>query len=148
MHPLTGSDVADAIHILKKNTALGIDQLDIGWLKRLPIEAKDDIATLLNDVEATGAWPIQALLNIIVLLGRPAGGVRPIALMPIIYRIWCRARRHTLIDWENAAHGHWDAAIRGSSALRAALLGSLFDETAAALGLPVGTILWLSLIHI
>ena len=101
-----------------------------------------DITYLLNEVEVSGAWPIQALMNIIVLMRKPAGGVRPIALTPIIYRIWCRARRHGPIDWEAQTQGHWDAAVRGSSALRAALIGALFDETSAALKQFVGTILW------
>ena len=115
MSMMHAQDVHDAIRILKSNTALGVDFLDIAWLKRLPIEACQDIADILNEVEASGAWPLQSMMNIIVLMGKPAGGVRPIALMPIIYRIWCRARRHTLIDWEANTQGHWDAAVRGSS---------------------------------
>ena len=86
--PLDAQDIHDAIRILKSNTALGVDFLDIAWLKRLPIEACKDIADILNEVEASGAWPLQSMMNIIVLMGKPAGGVRPIALMPIIYRIW------------------------------------------------------------
>ena len=110
--PLDAQDIYDAIRLLNSNTALGVDFLDIAWLKRLPLEACGDIADLLNEVEVSGAWPMQALMNIIVLMGKPAGGVRPIALMPIIYRIWCRARRHTLIDWEKDTQGHWDAAAQ------------------------------------
>jgi len=142
LDPLDAQDVHAAIKLINSNTALGVDFLDIAWLKRLPIEACADIADILNEVEVSGAWPIQTLTNIIVLMGKPTGGVRPIALMPIIYRIWCRARRHTLIDWETHTQGHWDAAVRGNSALRAALVGAIFDETSNALRHFNATILW------
>ena len=107
LDPLDASDIERAIGLLNSKTALGVDFLDVGWLKRLPQEAFADIAELLYNIENSGAWPIQASLNIIVLMRKPAGGVRPIALMPILYRIWCRARRTPLVEWELSHQGHW-----------------------------------------
>ena len=137
LDPLDGQDVYNAIKTINTSTALGVDFLDIAWLKRLPIEACTDIADLLHEVENAGAWPIQSLMNIIVLMGTPNGGIRPIALMPILYRLWSRARKLDIVGWEQTRQGHWDAAVRGSSALQAAIIGSLFEEVGSyALGIP------------
>ena len=55
-------------------------------------------------------------------MGKPNGGVRPIALMTMIYRLWSKIRGHEIRQWEDLHKGPWDAAIRGSSALRAILV--------------------------
>eukprot|EP00973_Karenia_brevis_P012472 1692430-Karenia_brevis.AAC.1 len=57
----------------------------------------------------------------IVLMGKPQWGSRPIALMPILYRIWTKVRKPYIQKWERANAGLWDAAVEGSSAFRAAL---------------------------
>ena len=38
--------------------------------------------------------------------------------------------------------GPWDAAVRGSSALRHAILGAFHDEVAVGVGLDVASLLW------
>ena len=45
-------------------------------------------------------------------------------------------------DWEYEHKGPWDAAVRGSSALRAALLTAFGDEVATYSGLQVAKVLW------
>ena len=94
------------------------------------MEVAQALADLLNSIEQKCAWPIQVLINIIVLMGKPQGGVRPIALMPMIYRIWTKIRKPLLVEWEYENRGPWDAAVRGSSALRAAILSAFHDEIA------------------
>eukprot|EP00973_Karenia_brevis_P041068 5683549-Karenia_brevis.AAC.1 len=54
-------------------------------------------------------------------MGKPQGGTRTIALMPVLYRIWAKVSKPYLPKWERANAGPWDAAVEGSSALRAAL---------------------------
>eukprot|EP00973_Karenia_brevis_P048488 6730357-Karenia_brevis.AAC.1 len=54
--------------------------------------------------------------------GQAPGGTRPIARMPMLYRIWTKRRMLYITKWEKANAGPWDAAVEGSSALRAALL--------------------------
>ena len=61
-------------------------------------------------------------------MGKPTGGTRPIALMPMLYRIWTKVRKPCIIQWESKWGGPWDAALQGSSALRSALLSLLRDE--------------------
>ena len=43
----------------------------------------------LHKIETRGTWPWHIFMNIIVLMGKPPlEGIRPIALMPTIYRLW------------------------------------------------------------
>ena len=138
---LVAQDIIGAIKLLKNDTALGVDFLDVWWLKNLSNQIADDFAEVLNSVERLGAWPIQSRMNIIVLMGKPAGGLRPIALMPMLYRIWSKARRQHLIVWEKENQGPWDAAVRGNSALRAAIIGTFFDEVASYRNDNIATVL-------
>ena len=43
-------------------------------------------------------------LVIIVLLPKPDGGFRPIGLLPFLPRLWMRARRHIIVEWERLNH--------------------------------------------
>ena len=54
---------------------------------------------------------------------------RPIAVAPLHYRLWCRARERVADDWCSTRAGFWDTAVRGSSALRAGIQRILMNET-------------------
>ena len=101
LDPITVDDVDRGIKELKSNTALGLDQWEVAWLKAMPPEAKESLATLLNMVEACGSWPTHILANTIILMGKPTGGSRPIALMPMLYRIWTKARKKQIQEWDS-----------------------------------------------
>ena len=75
-------------------------------------------------------------------MGKPAGRTRRIALMPMIERLWTKIRRPGIYSWEYAWAPPWDAAVKGPSALRAALLGMLQDEVALSGGRNTHTTLW------
>ena len=116
--------------MLNTNTAVGIDQWSPGQLRLLNAEGKKLLLDILNVIEDSRAWPGYTYYNIIVLMGKPNGGIRPIALMAMIYRLWTKIRRPYIVLWEMAHAGLWDAAIKGSSALRAGILSALSDEIA------------------
>eukprot|EP00973_Karenia_brevis_P033613 4634682-Karenia_brevis.AAC.1 len=63
-------------------------------------------------------------------MGKPQGDTRPIALMPMLSRIWTKIRKPYIQKWERANAGSWAAAVAGSSALRAALTSMLGHEIA------------------
>ena len=84
--------------------------------------------------------PIQTLLTIIALLDKPDGGKRPIGLLQFIYRLWSATRRNLVTTWVDQRAGFWDDAIKGSSALRAALRRLLSDELAGRYGQNSATI--------
>ena len=75
-------------------------------------------------------------------MGKPTGGTRPIALMLMLYRLWTKIRRAETDAWESAWAGPWDAAVKGSSAFRAAILGMLQNEVALYRGRHILTTLW------
>eukprot|EP00973_Karenia_brevis_P040255 5560678-Karenia_brevis.AAC.1 len=128
--PIDDEIVARAIQILKTTTA--VDLWSPADLRRLPSKALRGLADILHVVEANATWPSHLLSNIIVLMGKPQGGTRPIAPMPMLYRIWTkvRVRKPYIQKWERANAGPWDAAIEGSSALRAALTSMFGNELA------------------
>ena len=90
---ITGADVKKGLKEIANNTALGIDQWGPKLLKLLPDDALEELAEVLNNIEQAMAWPSHTLYNIIVLMGKPGGGTRLIALMPMIYRIWTKIRK-------------------------------------------------------
>eukprot|EP00973_Karenia_brevis_P036217 4994179-Karenia_brevis.AAC.1 len=57
----------------------------------------------------SATWPSYILYNIVVLMGKPQGGTRLIALMPMLYRIWTKIRKPYIQKWERANAGPWDA---------------------------------------
>ena len=121
---------------------MGADQWRPDELRLITQEGLEHLLRLYHEVEAKGIWPTGILANIIVLMGKPKGGSRPIALMPMLYRVWCRARRVHIDEWERQTVGGWDAAVKGSSALRASILSQMTDEAAIARGEDTLTILW------
>ena len=120
---ITASDIMQAAKLLRGS--IGIDWWEVEHLKSMTEEVAQAFADILNQVEEKVAWPVQTLLSLIVLMGKPNGGVKPIALMPMLYRLWSKVRRVDIHVWDEDHTGFWDAAIRGSSALRAAVVGAL-----------------------
>eukprot|EP00973_Karenia_brevis_P085728 11892639-Karenia_brevis.AAC.1 len=46
----------------------------------------------------------------------------------MLYRIWTKVRKHYIPKLERANTGPWDAAVQGSSALRASLMSMFGNE--------------------
>ena len=42
---------------------------------------------------------------LIALLPKPDGGLRPIGLIPLLPRVWARARRDIVTEWEKGPTG-------------------------------------------
>ena len=91
--------VKEAIKKLKSSTALGTDFWEVRYLKAMDEQALEALADLYNQIESDCTWPDKLLANIIVLMGKPNGGTRPIALMPMLYRVWAKARKPQLDQW-------------------------------------------------
>jgi hypothetical protein len=61
-------------------------------------------------------------------------GEPPLRVFPLLMQLWGRLREALTPAWESEHAGFWDTAVRGSSALQAALMRSLFDDVAVARG--------------
>ena len=62
--------------------------------------------------------------------------------MPMLYRIWTKVRKCSIQEWDTLHQGPWDAAVQGSSALRAAVLSCFQDELNQLGSKEIGAILW------
>eukprot|EP00959_Pyramimonas_sp_CCMP1952_P149418 3126618-Pyramimonas_sp.AAC.1 len=56
-------------------------------------------------------------------------------------KTWSQARSSITAEWSDGLSAFWDTAIRGSSALRAAMMRSLMDEAAATRDFATATVL-------
>ena len=72
--------------------------------------------------------PVQVLLNKMVLLGKPAGGTRSIAIMNTIYRLTMKLCGQQIEEFDTTKAGFGDRALNGSSAFRAQVSRTLDIE--------------------
>ena len=127
---LTVEMLDNALRNTRDNTGLGTDWLEPRLLKDAPVEAKEELVKQMRDWEAAGLVPIQLLYNLVKLIGKPDGTDRPITLMPIVVRILFKMRGKKTQEWSSERQRFWDAAVKGSSALRATMLQKLMQEVA------------------
>ena len=92
LQPLTGAQLRAVNRRERKNAGLGGDAWSPEALALLPDEAWDDLASLLNQCEQTGTFPLQLLANVVALIPKPDEGERPITLLPYLIRLWGKAR--------------------------------------------------------
>ena len=126
---------------IKANTGTGMDLWSPHDVANTTDEGLEELAEIYTGIEKSCTWPLQTFLNIIGLMGKE-NGTRPIGLMPMIYRIWSKMRRSDVRLWEDIWAGPWDAAIRGSSGLRAAIMATFVEEVASYNHETIITILW------
>ena len=121
--PLTGEQIHTIVRNLAGRTAAGADGWRAEELKELPEQFWPRLAELPTVCEARGAWPRALRISLITLLPKgeavEPGGMRPIALLPLVYRIWAAARQPWVRRW---AHGPGDdgAEVVGQGAVDAA----------------------------
>ena len=68
-------------------------------LKALPADCRSRLDSVVHEAHSQVANPIQNLLNIHPLLGKPSGGERTICKTPAFYRIMLRGSS-TVPQWE------------------------------------------------
>ena len=139
--PLSVEDIDIALRSMAPNKAQGVDMLSPPDLLRLPTPARATLAKLLNECERELAWPAQLMSVIGAILPKPGTGERIVGLLPLHVKLWSKARSSITDAWSDSLEAFWDTAIQGSSALRAALIRSLLDESAVALGFSTATLL-------
>ena len=88
------------------------------------------------------AAPAQALVSLIPLLPKPQGGDRPVVIASLFYVLWSAIRNPDINHWEADFAASWDAAVKGSSALQAALTRRLREELHILKGGAVANTFW------
>ena len=119
--------------------AKGTDLATTRDLPRGGEEATMELAALLRGVEETLQWPAQELCNSIAMQPKADSmDDRPITLTGAgLYRTWSKLRKPYAVEYDTTKAGWWDAAIKGSSCLRVALLRELKMDIAKSYGLHV-----------
>ena len=130
------------IGAFKPMTGKGADGIRPSFLRWLPQRALEELAMQFHRWKQKCALPWQLLHMVIAMLAKPSSGERPIALEPLVLRVFLRQWRSYGQRWSAEKHGFWDDAVAGSSALRAGLLRSMLNESAIALGFLVVEGLW------
>ena len=101
--PLSGELLAAVVRACPTGKAGGPDGWAIAELRALPRDYWDALATLLEVVEAVGAWPCGLHGGFVSLLPKPGATAledyRPIVVLPVIYRIWAAARAPVAAAW-------------------------------------------------
>ena len=120
---------------IKRRTALGSDSTAPITLCRLPLAGKQELAEMMNSWIKTLCLPLQALCNLMAVIPKPdQAGERLVALMTMVVRVLFRCKRWHISEWEDGLASFWDQAVRGSSALRAAIHRSYALEVHGILG--------------
>ncbi|MCP4239954.1 MAG: hypothetical protein GY772_05285, partial [bacterium] len=101
--PLQGSRLRDIVRKVPVRKASGPDNWAFAELRLLPVEAFDALATVLSLVESVGEWPVGLTGASVSLIPKPgavnATDLRPIGLMPVVYRLWAVARQDPVRAW-------------------------------------------------
>ena len=109
MAPITCDKIRRVIRHLSDNKAKGKDAWTIPELRALSRADTDALAQFLNNVEKERRWPKNFPGPIIALLDKPSaldeGELRPIAILPYIYRIWMAVRKADTREWTKNMHG-------------------------------------------
>ena len=72
--PIAAEQVHRAIKKYPENEGQGADQYTTELLYRLPPEAIEEMAHMLEDIERWVMWPASVLINLKIFFEKPAGG--------------------------------------------------------------------------
>ena len=135
-------DIHGSMSGTKPTRAAGSDFVRKNDIMLLPEEGLHELGGILGQSIRTLALPLQFLLNFIALAPKPKGGERPITITSILYGLFIRLFSGSLSEWTEGRSNHWDAAVKGSSALSAALARSAQAEIAYNQGKDFAGIFW------
>ena len=107
---LTGAQLRNVLRGMPPSKAQGVDALSPPDLLRLPDEALESFAELLNQCEPNFFWPQQFMLTIGAILPKPKEGDRIIGLLPLQAKVWSRARGTVTDGWAEGLNAFWDTA--------------------------------------
>ena len=94
---IVGGQIREVTRRLPTDKALGLDHWSPGEIRLLANDLTDELADIYNRAEREGRWP-ELLRNALVAMIPKDGALweaelRPIGLLPYIYRIWMCLRK-------------------------------------------------------
>ena len=130
---LSGEDLRSAVFNMCDHSAGGADGWQVHEIKVWPMFLFQKLADMLNDVESSGVWPDDLLIQIISLIPKDADGLdqRPITVATLVYRAWASARAKALCTWQETwAHPSQFGYRRGKRSVDPAWYSSAAAEHA------------------
>ncbi|CAK0892144.1 unnamed protein product, partial [Prorocentrum cordatum] len=127
--PVEPEEFDRALNSINGRKAMGVDVLSSTEVQRLPHEAREELRQLMNDAEVQGVWPRQCMAVVAASVPKPAGGDRVLGMIALMPKIWSNARGGIVDNWTEQLGAFWDGALRGCSALSAALYRALASAT-------------------
>ena len=140
--PLSAEALREAARQFSPATSEAFDGFHVRQLALLSDEGLEVLGLILHAVETAGKWPTQVRTLLVVLLAKPTGGFRPIALFAAVFRVWGRARRETAAAWESQYELEYFAAGRGRSATDAVWRAAVLAEAAVVKGEQAAAVLF------
>ena len=91
---------------MRSSGSCGMDGWRTAEIKALPNFFLDRLAELLNIVEDSGTWPQALAQGAVSLISKGEGAeplkLRPISVMPIVYRLWAAHRVRQVLQWQES----------------------------------------------
>ena len=141
---LKGEDLWNVAKRVHGGTAGGPDGWKAHEIKALPLGIWKMAAEFCAKAEALGRWPDTLRGATVVMIPKEGASspsdMRPIAILPLFYRIWAAARRPEVKEWEKG-EGHREFDVLGRSALEAAWEMARDAELAEAEGKAMAAVL-------
>ena len=128
---LTTAKLREAAKTFPTETGLGWDQVHPRILLRCSEELLEVLVGILTACEALGMWPAKIGVNMICLIPKACGGLRPIGLMPMVVRLWMRARLDVARGWQGRNDRPYLYAGPGKGAVSASWKQAAWAEFAA-----------------
>ena len=123
------------------NTRPGLEGFHFRDIRGLPSEAFSALSWMDGQIESTGCWPKQMLRVLIACLPKSEIAERPIALLSVFCRVWCRMRGFLVQRWQQnkGVQATWDHAVAGYSVFDAPSSRQFKAEFLGALDLQMAT---------
>eukprot|EP00959_Pyramimonas_sp_CCMP1952_P221011 4620555-Pyramimonas_sp.AAC.1 len=94
--PIQADDAYAAAAKMSARAGLGVDMFTPVDFQRLPRIAISEMASFLQSIESTLAWPIQLMLVLCRLSPKKQTGDRAIAILTMVARLWSLHREPLL----------------------------------------------------
>jgi plasmid stability protein len=110
---ITAQSVKAVARSFRAGTAIGSDCQSFLDIAGASEEAREDLAGILRASVTSLAWPKQALLTLIGLLGKKAGGTRAIAVIATFARLLLAHLKGEVRAWDSRIGDVNDTALAG-----------------------------------
>jgi hypothetical protein len=126
----------------RATTAIGADCQSFVEVATATEEARTELAEVMKYTVTHLAWPLQALLVLLSLLGKKAGGTRAIAVIASYARLLLHLIKDPVRRWDDEVGHEGDSAMRGKKPADETARRLMRVEVAALLGRHVAMVLW------